>query len=142
MEPSGKRPRCRREITLSDRRANWSRRQFVNGLALAGTAGLLAAHRAGTAAEPPPETGTIRVSTSLAICTAPQLVSEDLLRAEGFNVVQHLTRASLGALAEVAAGEVDIGITFIGPTIIQVDASQPITVLAGVHPPTGGSSTS
>jgi NitT/TauT family transport system substrate-binding protein len=119
---------------LTDRRANWARRQFVNGLALAGTASLLGMRPGNTAAEPPLETGTIRVSTSLAICTAPQLVSEDLLNAEGFTVVQHTTRMSLGALAEVAAGDVDIGITFIGPTIIQIDAGQPITVLAGVHP--------
>jgi NitT/TauT family transport system substrate-binding protein len=113
---------------------NFTRREFVQGLTLAGTAGLLDVRPVRVSAEPPLETDTIRVSTSLAICTAPQLVSEDLLRAEGFTVVQHLTRASIGALAEVAAGEVDIGMTFIGPTIIQVDASQPITVLAGVHP--------
>ena len=135
MESSGvTRTRGRGEVSLGDRRQNWSRRQFVNGLMLAGTMGLLGARPGHTAAEPPPEIGTIRVSTSLAICTAPQLVSEDLLRAEGFTVVQHTVRASLGALAEVAAGQVDIGITFIGPTILQIDASQPVTVLAGVHP--------
>ena len=119
---------------MNGQRANWSRRRFVNGLALAGAAGLFGTRTGETAAEPAPETSTIRVSTSLAICTAPQLVSEDLLAAEGFAVVQHQTRASLGALVEVAAGEVDIGITFIGPTIIQIDANQAITVLAGVHP--------
>jgi NitT/TauT family transport system substrate-binding protein len=119
---------------LSERRADWSRRTFAGGLAAAGIVGLVGARRGDAAAEPPPETGTIRVSTSLAICTAPQLVSEDLLKAEGFSVVEHQTRRSVGALAEVAAGDVDIGITFIGPTIIQIDAGQPITVLAGVHP--------
>ena len=34
-------------------------------------------------AEPPPETGMIRVSTSTAIGTTPELISEDLLRTEG-----------------------------------------------------------
>jgi NitT/TauT family transport system substrate-binding protein len=118
----------------TDRHEHWSRRQFVGGLALAGTAGLVGLCPGDAAGEPPPEIGTIRVSTALAICTAPQLVSEDLLRAEGFTVVQHTVRATRGALVEVAAGQVDIGITFIGPTIIQIDASQPVTVLAGVHP--------
>ena len=87
-----------------------------------------------TAAEPPLETGTIRVSSSVAICTAPQLVSEDLLRAEGFTVVQHTGQATIGTLEEVAAGQVDIGISFIGPLVVQIDGGQAITVLAGVHP--------
>jgi NitT/TauT family transport system substrate-binding protein len=74
------------------------------------------------------------VSSSVAICTAPQLLSEDLLRAEGFAVVQHGTQATIGTLEEVAAGQVDIGISFIGPTIVQIDGGHAITVLAGVHP--------
>ena len=118
---------------MSGRRV-WDRRQLLKGMAVAGAVSLIGARPGDTTADRPPETTTIRVSTSLAICTAPQLVSEDLLRAEGFTVVQHQTRASVGPLTEVAAGEVDIGITFIGPTIVQIDASQPITVLAGVHP--------
>jgi NitT/TauT family transport system substrate-binding protein len=39
-----------------------------------------------------------------------------------------------GALTEVASGAADIGITFSGPTIIQIDGGDPVTVLAGVHP--------
>jgi NitT/TauT family transport system substrate-binding protein len=108
------------------------RREFLTGLTAAGGFIALAPHSAASA--PPLETATIRVSSSVAICTAPQLVSEDLLRAEGFAVVQFEARQSVGALEEVAAGQVDIGITFIGPTIIQIDGGQPVTVLAGVHP--------
>lgn len=111
-----------------------SRRDFAKGMAAAGTGAAILWRAARAEAEPPPETGTIRVSGSVAICTAPQLVSEDLLRAEGFTVVQHDGDPTIGALKEVAAGHVDIGITFIGPTIIQIDAGQPVTVLAGVHP--------
>jgi NitT/TauT family transport system substrate-binding protein len=109
-----------------------NRRDFVKTISAA--AGGALGWRAGRAeAEPPPETPTIRVTGSVAICTAPQLASEDLLRAEGFSVVQHKAE-TLGPLGEVAAGTVDIGITFIGPTIIQIDGGQPVTVLAGVHP--------
>jgi len=120
----------RGKVPPGDRRGNCNRRQFVSGLTLATTMGLLGPRPGPAAAEPPLETGTIRVSTSLAICTAPQLVSEELLRAEGFTVVHHRVRASIGALAEVAAGQVDIGVTFIGPTILQIDAGQPVTVLS------------
>ena len=108
------------------------RREFVTGLTAAG--GFAALTPGSEAAEPSPETGTIRVSSSIAICTAPQLVSEDLLRAEGFSVVQHGAQATVGTLEEVAAGQVNIGMSFIGPTIVQIDSGQPITVLAGVHP--------
>ena len=34
----------------------------------------------------------------------------------------------------MAAGQVDIGISFIGPLVVQIDGGQAITVLAGVHP--------
>ena len=108
------------------------RRAFLTGLTAAGGLAVLPTRSA--PAEPSPETGTIRVSSSIAICTAPQLVSEDLLRAEGFAVVQHGQQATIGTLEEVAAGQVDIGISFIGPTIVQIDGGQAITVLAGVHP--------
>lgn len=108
------------------------RREFLTVLTAAG--GVAAVTPLSAASEPSPETSTIRVSSSIAICTAPQLVSEDLLRAEGFSVVQHGAQATVGTLEEVAAGHVNIGISFIGPTIVQIDGGQPITVLAGVHP--------
>ena len=46
---------------MRDRRANHSRREFVSGLTLAGTAALLGARPNQTAAEPPPETTTLRL---------------------------------------------------------------------------------
>ncbi len=109
-----------------------TRRKFLTGLTAAG--GFPVSTPRSAASQPSPETGTIRVSSSIAICTAPQLVSEDLLRAEGFTVVQHGAQATIGTLDEVGAGKVDIGISFIGPTIVQIDGGQSITVLAGVHP--------
>jgi NitT/TauT family transport system substrate-binding protein len=108
------------------------RREFLTWLTAAG--GIAALAPCSAASAPKPETGTIRVSGLVAVCTAPLLVSEDLLRAEGFTVVKLEARQSIGALEEVAAGQADIGITFIGPTILQIDGGQPVTVLAGVHP--------
>jgi NitT/TauT family transport system substrate-binding protein len=113
----------------------WSRRDVLRGLAIAAATPLGLQPRR-VAAEAPPETSRIRLTQSIAICTAPQLVAGDLLKSEGFADVQYqdISKPTLGALTEVASGEADIGITFSGPTIIQIDAGQPVTVLGGVHP--------
>ena len=47
---------------MSDRRESWSRREFVSGLALAGTAGLVGIRPAQVEAEPPPETTSLKSS--------------------------------------------------------------------------------
>jgi NitT/TauT family transport system substrate-binding protein len=69
---------------------HWSRREFVNGLSLAGTAGLVGLGAGPAAAEPPLETTTIRlVRAGDTICVAPQYVAEELLRGEGFTDVRY-----------------------------------------------------
>jgi len=110
-----------------------SRRRLLGGLAAAGSA---LAWPARAAAEPPPETTRIRLTQAVAICTAPQLVASELLPGEGFTDVQfdELARPTTGSLAGVASGAADLGITFSGPTILQLDAGDPVTVLAGIHP--------
>jgi NitT/TauT family transport system substrate-binding protein len=120
-----------------DRHGRCSRREFVETLALGGLVGLAALEPRRASAEPPPETTRIRLTRTIAICTAPQLVSAELLKGEGFVDVDWFQgREGLvtGALTDVASGAADIGITFSGPTIIQIDAGDPVTVLAGVHP--------
>ena len=58
----------------------WSRREFL-GMTLAGTAGLLGLKPESLAAEPPPETTTLRlVQIPSSICEAPQYVAEEFLR--------------------------------------------------------------
>ena len=49
----------------------WTRRRFLGGLTLAGTAGLLSLHARPVAAEPPPETTRIRLVQIPSICQAP-----------------------------------------------------------------------
>ena len=70
----------------------FSRRRFLGGLTLAGTAGFLGLHPRQVAAEPPPETTTLRLIQLSGICIAPQYVAEELLRAEGFADVQYVKR--------------------------------------------------
>jgi len=61
----------------------------VGGLALAGTASLLGLRPEPAAAEPPPETFTLRiqrpVKTLPGVCVAPQLVADEMLKLEGFH---------------------------------------------------------
>ena len=68
----------------------WTRRAFLRRMTLTGTAGLLGLHATPSAAEPPPETTTIRWLRSPAICVAPYYVAEELLHGEGFTEVRHV----------------------------------------------------
>ena len=80
-----------------------SRRRFLGGLTLAGTAGLLGLRPAPVAAEPPPETRRIRLIKITGICVAPQYVADDLLHAEGFTDVEYVP-ATAGIEAAKAVG--------------------------------------
>ena len=87
-------------------------------------------------AEPPPETTRLRLAKTPALCTAPQFVAEQLLRAEGFSDTQYLS-ARPGPIAWVlkaaAAGEIDILVNYATNFIRQIDAGDPIVLLGGVH---------
>src|ERR687892_1689527 len=90
----------------------WSRREFLGGLTLAGTAGLLSLKPWVSAAEPPPETTTLRLTATPAICLAPQYVAAELLRGEGFSEVQYIKTAGGGGTTRaLAAGEAHISTT-------------------------------
>jgi NitT/TauT family transport system substrate-binding protein len=117
---------------------SFTRREFVSGLTLAGTAGLLGVRPETANAEPPPETTRIRLTKVPSICRAPQWVAQALLSAEGFTDVQYVKVLSGGMGADqtgaaLAAGQVDLSMQFIGPSILQVDAGDPIVLLVGIQ---------
>jgi NitT/TauT family transport system substrate-binding protein len=114
---------------------NRTRRELAQGLVLAGTAGLFGMRPAAASAEPPPETTTLRlVQTPFGACIAPQYVAEELLRGEGFKDVQYVKKAGrVEANQAVASGEVPINVGSVGPILTQVDAGDPIVILAGAH---------
>src|SRR2546427_10504999 len=89
----------------------FSRRRFLGGVTLAGTAGLLGVYPRPIAAEPPPETTTIRLVRSPSICLAPQYVAEELLHGEGFTQ-GHYVKLQVGSDRVLASGEADISLTF------------------------------
>jgi NitT/TauT family transport system substrate-binding protein len=113
-----------------------NRREFLRDTALVGAAGaLLGAPPRAVAAEPPPETTRIKLIEITGICIAPQYVAKDLLHGEGFTDVQYFqATAGTAALKALPAGNADISLTFVAPCAIQIDAGDPIVLLAGIHP--------
>jgi NitT/TauT family transport system substrate-binding protein len=112
----------------------WTRRRVQGGLTLAGTAGLLGLHARPVAAEPPPETTTLRLARVPAICVAPEYVAEELLQGEGFTEVQYVKKESgIAKQMALAAGEVDLTTVFSGPFLLQLEAGDPLIMLAGMH---------
>ena len=111
-----------------------SRREFLGGLVLAGAAGFLGLRPELVAAEPPPETTTLRLGQYPALCWAPQYAAEELLRGEGFTDVQYIKKESaVAAYLALASGEVHINMHYAAPAIIRVDARDPIVILSGGH---------
>src|SRR5262249_3882011 len=98
-----------------------NRREFLNKATLATGAGLLGIPRSVAAAEPPPETKRIRIMRTESTCVAPELVAEDLLRAEGFSDVQYVMRPSGTAANLLATGQVDLNMAAAGQLVHRID---------------------
>lgn len=108
------------------------RRAFLKGLAATGV-GSVAGARPVRAAEPPPETTTLRLLKTESICWAPQYLAEDLLKAEGFTEVTYVDFPG-GPVSEfLASRRADISLNFVGPNLIRVDQGDAVVFLAGVH---------
>src|SRR6516162_8260602 len=115
-------------------RSTQSRRRFLATLSSVGAASLVGT-AASVAQEGPPETTTIRLARIPSICRAPQYMTEGLLRSEGFTDVNYIPwQRPSEATEAVATGAVDITMQYVGPSIMQLDAGQPIVVLAGIQP--------
>ncbi len=111
-----------------------SRRQFVSGVSAASATGLLGLRPEQAQAEPPPETPALRLAQIAGACIAPQYVAEELLRSEGFTDVQYISKSGrVETNRAVASGEISIAVGSAGPLLVQVDAADPIAILAGVH---------
>jgi NitT/TauT family transport system substrate-binding protein len=111
-----------------------TRRRFISSVALAGAAGLLHVPRV-VAAEGALETPTVRVvKIPASICLAPENLSEELLRAEGFTDIRYVDGWPTGEYsAQVGKGEADFGLEFAAKIVQAIDDGGTVTVLGGVH---------
>jgi NitT/TauT family transport system substrate-binding protein len=90
--------------------AGWTRRRFLSGLTLAGTAGVFGLHPRLVAAEPPPETTALRLARTASICQASQYMVEALFEAEGFTDVQFVGETAAAELCRGPGGAGDGGL--------------------------------
>src|SRR5438309_11587751 len=119
---------------MSTRHARrFSRRQFLGGLTLAGTAGLLGLRPRPSAAESPPETTRLRLIYSPGLCISPMYVAEELLQGEGFTHVQYIKTSAASTYKLLASVEAHLTVAFAAPLILRVDARAPIGMLPGGH---------
>jgi NitT/TauT family transport system substrate-binding protein len=110
-----------------------TRRRFLTTMSMAGGAILLGAPAA-PAAQEPLETTTVRVPRTTSICTAPQYVAEELLRAEGFTDISYIEFASSAEFNEALAhGKIDFTGHFAPQWVSAVDGGGAITILGGMH---------
>jgi NitT/TauT family transport system substrate-binding protein len=111
-----------------------TRRGFLRTAAFAGVAGMLPPLGA-RAAEPGPETTTITLPIATAICTMPQMITRQLLQAEGFTDIRFVDEPEFPANAaeQLARGDVDLMVNYASNFIIALDEGEATTLLAGVH---------
>jgi NitT/TauT family transport system substrate-binding protein len=111
-----------------------NRRRFLTTFSSVAAAGLFAGSKA-LAEETPLETTRIRLYDWAGVCIAPQFVAEELLKAEGFTDVQYLRDEPTGSLPNplLASGGIDINTQFSAPSIIRVEAGDPVVFLGGLH---------
>jgi NitT/TauT family transport system substrate-binding protein len=129
-----------------------SRRRFLANVAVAGAAGLggigaaLDGGRKSFAAEPPPETTTVRLRfedtpptwvngvPDDVSCNAPVYMAGEQLSADGFTDIRYVhVKTGLAFSQAFARGEIDFGFMFAPGILRRLDGGVPITTLAGIH---------
>ena len=110
-----------------------TRRGFLTTLSATCAASLLLGRATAVVQDGPPETTKIRIVKGPALCWAPMYVVDTLLRAEGFAEIEYVNSSAAALTPAFARGEVDLAMHFSPPSIVAIDAGEPITVLAGVH---------
>jgi hypothetical protein len=109
----------------------WSRRRFLTGIAALGAAGRCTTP---AAAEPPPETTTIRLVHGPQHVPCTPIPRRGTAACRGF---AHLSYAKAERIAVIekalASGEPDINLHFAVPLILRLEAGDPILILAGGH---------
>jgi len=110
-----------------------TRRRFLTTLSAVGAAGVVRAPPS-LAADGALETTTVRIAKIGAVCLAPQYVSEELLRAEGFTDIRYVDLLQ-GAefVRAVGRGEADFSTAEASNLIVEIVAGARVVAVAGVH---------
>jgi NitT/TauT family transport system substrate-binding protein len=107
-----------------------TRRRLLATMALAGVANLVRVTR--SFADGPPETTAIRFYKATNLCIAPQLIAQELLRAEGFTEISYIDTPP-GELAQaIGQNKVDLSLDYAASFVSAIDAGEPITLLSGM----------
>jgi NitT/TauT family transport system substrate-binding protein len=109
-----------------------NRRQFLTTLSATGAASIVRAPPA-LAAEGALETTRVRIANRHSLCNAPQLVAEELLRAEGFTEIRYVETAPAATAGAIAESKVDFSMAHASYWIPAIDAGEPVVLLAGIH---------
>ena len=116
---------------------SWNRRDFLRGLMVAGGAGLMGLKPESAAAEPPPETNSIRIifdPALPALCYGPQYVAKELLAVEGFTEIRYVKYGPDFSDAKVIAdGEADMTAAWAGDFVVQAEDQDSLVMLSGMH---------
>jgi NitT/TauT family transport system substrate-binding protein len=108
-----------------------TRRGFLTSASMAVGAALLGARQA--AAEERLETTSLRFLKSSSLCSAPQYIAEELLRAEGFTDIRFVDGTSSEVIDLVAHNRVDFNMHYGSALVSAIDDGAAVTILAGVH---------
>lgn len=116
---------------------SWSRRAILRGLSATAGAGLVGVDAQPAAAEPPPETRSIRLMKDPDVpilCYAPQYLAEDFLRIEGFTDIRYNGFGDATSDAQVLTlNRADMSAGLGSEYIAAIDSNAALVVLAGLH---------
>ena len=115
-----------------------NRRDVLSGVTLAGAAALFGIGPKLAAAEPPPETTTIRLiydPDNSGLCEAPVFVAAELLRGEGFTDVRYVKMMEKTVVQPptLVAGLADMSAAYLVDLIAAIDLGMPVVMLAALH---------
>lgn len=115
---------------------NWNRRQVLSALLAAGAGSYLgfSFQRGMAAAEPPPETTTLRLRVWKPACWAPVHVAAPLLREEGFTDLQYVWTPGTKTVQMFKDGALDLSPTFSALEMFHMEKQRvPIKFVTGLH---------
>ena len=108
-----------------------NRRRFINGVT-AVVGGSLLRSVSISAAEAAPETASVTLAKTPALCNAPQFIAEELLRAEGFTEIRYVETIAPEVPNAVGAAKVDFAMAYASQFVAAIDAGEPVTLLGGI----------